>query len=55
MREGLAPGVEGWVEDDLALVAPWGVELGGIRVPVACGMASRAGWCRLPTPAGWPA
>ncbi len=35
MREGLAPGVEGWVDDDLALVVPWGVELSGIRVPVA--------------------
>jgi pimeloyl-ACP methyl ester carboxylesterase len=35
MREGLATGVEGWVQDDLALVAPGGVELGGIGVPVA--------------------
>ncbi len=35
MREGLAAGPEGWVEDDLALVAPWGVELGGVRAPVA--------------------
>jgi pimeloyl-ACP methyl ester carboxylesterase len=34
-REGLAAGPEGWVEDDLALVAPWGVELAGVRVPVA--------------------
>jgi pimeloyl-ACP methyl ester carboxylesterase len=34
-REAFAAGVEGWVEDDLALVAPWGVELGRVRVPVA--------------------
>jgi len=53
MREGLAAGPEGWVEDDLALVAPWGVELGGVRAPVALGMANRAGWCQQPTPAGW--
>jgi pimeloyl-ACP methyl ester carboxylesterase len=34
-REGLAAGAEGWVEDLLAFVAPWGVELGSVRVPVA--------------------
>ena len=34
-RQGLAAGTEGWVEDDLAFVAPWRVELGGVRVPVA--------------------
>jgi pimeloyl-ACP methyl ester carboxylesterase len=34
-REGLAAGPEGWVVDDLALVAPWGVELAGVRVPAA--------------------
>jgi len=34
MREGLAAGVEGAVEDELALVAPWGVDLAGVRVPV---------------------
>jgi pimeloyl-ACP methyl ester carboxylesterase len=34
MREGLAAGVEGWVEDDLALVAPGGVELADVRAPV---------------------
>jgi pimeloyl-ACP methyl ester carboxylesterase len=34
-RDGLAAGAEGWVEDDLAFVAAWGVELGSVRVPVA--------------------
>ena len=35
LREGLAPGAEGGIEDELALVAPWGVELAGVRVPVS--------------------
>ena len=35
LREGLAPGAEGGIEDELALVAPWGVDLAGVRVPVS--------------------
>jgi pimeloyl-ACP methyl ester carboxylesterase len=31
---GLAPGAEGWWEDDVALNEPWGFELGSIRTPV---------------------
>ena len=34
LREGLAPGPEGAIEDELAVVAPWGIELTGVRVPV---------------------
>jgi pimeloyl-ACP methyl ester carboxylesterase len=34
IRSGLAPGVEGWVEDDVAFMAPWGFDLASIRVPV---------------------
>jgi pimeloyl-ACP methyl ester carboxylesterase len=35
LREGLSPGAEGGIEDELALVAPWGVDLAGVRVPVS--------------------
>jgi pimeloyl-ACP methyl ester carboxylesterase len=37
IREGLTAGPEGWVEDDLALVAPWGAELASMRAPMALG------------------
>ena len=33
-RSGLAPGSEGWWEDDVALLSPWGFELASIRTPV---------------------
>jgi pimeloyl-ACP methyl ester carboxylesterase len=33
-REAMAQGVAGWVDDDLAMVRPWGFELAEIRVPV---------------------
>ncbi len=31
---GLRPGVEGWIDDDLAFVRDWGFDIGDIRVPV---------------------
>ena len=34
-RRALAPGFDGWVDDDLAFVKPWGFELTTIRVPVS--------------------
>ncbi len=34
MKDGLAPGPEGWWEDGLAHLAPWGFDLGDITVPV---------------------
>ncbi|KAH8600850.1 hypothetical protein B0O99DRAFT_589729 [Bisporella sp. PMI_857] len=33
-QEGLKTSSDGWVDDDLAFVEPWGFELGEIKVPV---------------------
>jgi pimeloyl-ACP methyl ester carboxylesterase len=34
MTDGLADGCDGWVDDDLLMVQPWGFEPSDIRVPV---------------------
>jgi pimeloyl-ACP methyl ester carboxylesterase len=33
-RHGLAPGVDGWLDDDLAFDRPWGFDLASIERPV---------------------
>ena len=33
-RDGIANGIEGWLDDDIAFATPWGFELSSIRVPV---------------------
>jgi pimeloyl-ACP methyl ester carboxylesterase len=34
LHSGLAPGSDGWWDDELAMLAPWGFELSAIRTPV---------------------
>lgn len=35
VKEGVRPGRDGWLDDGLAMLRPWGFELAGIRQPVA--------------------
>ncbi len=35
INEGLRHGVDGWVDDDLALTSPWGFSLDSVETPVA--------------------
>jgi pimeloyl-ACP methyl ester carboxylesterase len=34
LRNGLAPGVDGWVDDDIAFTQPWGFDVSSVNVPV---------------------
>jgi hypothetical protein len=55
LREGLAPGPEGAIEDELAMVATWRIELTGVRVPVRLWSGAQDTDTRRPMPAGSPA
>jgi pimeloyl-ACP methyl ester carboxylesterase len=35
LRAGFAGGLDGWIDDDIALVRPWGFDLGSITGPVS--------------------
>jgi pimeloyl-ACP methyl ester carboxylesterase len=54
LREGLAQGPEGAIEDALALVASWGVDLAAVCVPVSVWSGEQDTDTRQPMPAGLP-
>ena len=53
-RRSLAPGFDGWIDDDLAFTRDWGFDLRDIHAPVAVwqGEARQDGSLRAPG-AGW--
>ena len=55
IRSGLAPGAEGWWEDDVALKEPCGFELGSIRTPVLLYHGREDRFVPFPTANGWQA
>ena len=53
MADGLSRGVDGWLDDDLAFVRPWGFDLAALALtPVSVWQGDRTSWSRSPTANG---
>ena len=50
---GLAPGADGWWDDDVAFTEPWGFELDQIRLLCSCSTDVRIALCHSRTVSGW--
>ena len=49
---GLEPGCDGWLDDDVSTVRPWGFDLSNIRVPVLIQAGEQDRLCLTPTHTG---
>ena len=52
-RRSLAPGFDGWIDDDLAFTRDWGFDLRDIHAPVAVWQGEPTRWFPSRTGAGW--
>jgi pimeloyl-ACP methyl ester carboxylesterase len=53
MQDGLVPGDEGWWDDGVAHLAPWGFDRRRSGCRSRCGTAARTDSCRCHTESGW--
>jgi hypothetical protein len=53
--EAVDGSADGWIDDTLAFVPPWGFSLSDIKVPVLLWHSEKTCSPRWRTPAGWPA